>query len=74
MLIPRWAQSKAADVFAESIPLPATPFVALPNSFLPFVLGDKLSKYSIGPLRVKLPVAVAPVATTNVFKYSENDL
>ena len=53
-------------------------FVALsvaPPNFSPSPeSGDKLSDQPAGPLETKPSVADAPVAATNVSKYSEDDL
>ena len=55
-----------------------TPSIALsvtpPDSSPPPKSGDKLSDQPAGPSRVKPLTADAPVAATNVPKYSEDDL
>ena len=50
-----------------------TPSVAPPDSSPPPELGDELSDQPAGLLRPKPPIANAPT-TTNILKYSKNDL
>ena len=61
---------RGRDAPAESV----APFIAHLDSSPPPRLGDKLSDQPAEPLKTKTPVADAPVANTNVPKYSEDDL
>ena len=54
--------------------LSANPFIAPPDSSSPLESGDKLSDQPAWPLGIKYPIADAPATTTNVPKYSKDDL
>ena len=51
-----------------------TPFVTFSDFSSPLELDDKLSDQHARPLGIKPPIAVTLVATTNIPKYSEDDL
>ena len=51
-----------------------TPSVAPSDSSPPPKLGDELSDPPVGHLGAKPPAADAPVAATNIPKYSQDDL
>ena len=54
--------------------LSVAPSIALLDFSSPSKSGDKLFDQPTGPSGTKFPVADTPVATTNVPKYSEDDL
>ena len=59
---PRWKRPSVA------------PFVALPDSFPPSELGNKLFDQPAGLWRGKPLVVIASIAATNISKYSKDDL
>ena len=51
-----------------------SPSIALPDSFIPPELGNKLFEHPAGRPKTKPLIVVALIAVINIPKYSENDL